>query len=214
MPVRQVANRGGNASGKFPSLKMNRMIAFESLIERDYLCVLDYEVEVLAFTEQPLTITYQDGAQEQHYTPDFHLVCAGNRHVLGECKPQTRVETAANQRKFRAARAWCAEQEWEFRVITDAQLRAGPRLPNIKLLTYYARLAVPPQIVGQILHTLTTTAGWTIGGLAHALAPHCPNSARPWIMHLAFHHAVELPLEAAPLSGQTLISWPRPEVPR
>lgn len=35
--------------GLFPSLKMGRMAAFESLIEQDYLYVLDYDAAVTAF---------------------------------------------------------------------------------------------------------------------------------------------------------------------
>ena len=37
MPVRKVRNHGNNIIGKFPSRKMERMISFESTIERDYL---------------------------------------------------------------------------------------------------------------------------------------------------------------------------------
>ena len=72
MPVRKVSNRGGNIVGRFPSLKMGRMIAFESLLERDFIYLLDYDVRVEWFEEQPLTIEYQHDGQALHYTPDFH----------------------------------------------------------------------------------------------------------------------------------------------
>jgi hypothetical protein len=42
-----MSHRGGNMIGLFPSLKLERMVAFESLIEQDYLYVLDYEQDVL-----------------------------------------------------------------------------------------------------------------------------------------------------------------------
>ena len=45
-------------TGRFPSLKLGRMVAFESLIEQDYLCVLDYDPDVITFEEQPLSIQY------------------------------------------------------------------------------------------------------------------------------------------------------------
>jgi len=77
MPVRKVSNRGGNVIGHFPSLKMQRMIAFESLIERDYLYLLDYELDIEWFAEQPLTIEYRHNGKTLHYTPDFHIVAAG-----------------------------------------------------------------------------------------------------------------------------------------
>jgi hypothetical protein len=56
MPVKKVSNRGGNIIGRFPSLKLGRMVDFESLIERDFIYVLDFEPDVESFSEQPLTI--------------------------------------------------------------------------------------------------------------------------------------------------------------
>ena len=35
MAVRKVSNRGRNMIGRFPSLKLGRMVAYESLIELD-----------------------------------------------------------------------------------------------------------------------------------------------------------------------------------
>jgi len=46
MPVRKVSNRGGNAICRFPSTKMRRMIALESLLERDFIYLLDYNADV------------------------------------------------------------------------------------------------------------------------------------------------------------------------
>jgi len=53
MPVRNVSNRGGSVIGRFPSIKMERMIAFESLLERDFIYLLDYDARVEWFEEQP-----------------------------------------------------------------------------------------------------------------------------------------------------------------
>jgi hypothetical protein len=49
MPVRRVTHHGGNIIGKFPSLKMGRMICFESSLERDYVYTLDFEADILSF---------------------------------------------------------------------------------------------------------------------------------------------------------------------
>ncbi len=113
MAVRKVSHRGGNMIGKFPSLKMKRMIAFESLIEQDCLYVLDYEPDVEFIGEQPFTIEYPFGGKTLRYTPDFHVIRRG-RNWLIECKPDSLVETDDNRRKFNAARAWCAERDWTF----------------------------------------------------------------------------------------------------
>ncbi|CAG0968088.1 hypothetical protein ANRL3_01314 [Anaerolineae bacterium] len=211
MAVRRVTHHGGNIIGKFPSLKMGRRLCFESTIERDYVYTLDFEANVLSFDEQPLTIEYQRDGKSLHYTPDFHIVYSDHRNALAECKPSNLVESDDNQRKFRAARAWCAERGWDFHVITDTQLRAGYRLQNIKSLTCYARHVIPPHIQGRVYAAFeATSTQLTVGDVAQFLVPQNPVTALAWIWHLAFHHQVMIPLETAPVSMQSPIALPAP----
>ena len=105
MSVRKVSNRGGNIIGRFPSLKLGRMVAFESLIERDFIYLLDFESDVTWFAEQPLTIPYQHKGKTRSYTPDFHVI-RDNQNILVECKPQKFISKDDNQRKFAAAQVW------------------------------------------------------------------------------------------------------------
>ena len=205
MPVRQVSNRGGNVIGKFPSIKMGRMIAFESLLERDFVYLLDYDPAVEWFEEQPLIIEYMSDDKVLSYTPDFHLI-EGKHNVLVECKPDRFVDTEENRPKFAAARAWCAHQGWEFRIVTDQQVRTGFRLQNVKLLTRYARQVVGPVMQGRIfvlLHDAKTQL--TISGLAGEIAPDDLARGTASILHLAFHHEICLSLDEAPISQETLV---------
>jgi hypothetical protein len=137
MPVRKVSNRGGNIIGHFPSLKLGRMVAFESLLERDFIYLPDYESGVEHFSEQPLIIKYQHGGKRRQYTPDFHVLHGGH-NLLFECKPIRFVDDPDNQIKFEAARLWCQEQKWVFGIVTDERLASNWRIKNIKLLTQFA----------------------------------------------------------------------------
>jgi hypothetical protein len=208
MPVRKVSNRGGNVIGHFPSIKMKRMVAFESLIERDYLYLLDYEPHVEWFEEQPLHVKYRHDDKERHYTPDFHIVEAG-RKVLVECKPLALVDQEENQRKFRAARVWCAEHGWAFRVVTDQDIRAGFRLENVKLLTRYARHAVEPATKGRIYAVLhAVQAMISVDDLAQKITGSDFSAATAAILCMAFHHEIFVPLDNAPLLGSTSVRLP------
>ena len=210
MPVRKVSNRGGNIVGRFPSLKMRRMIAFESLLERDFIYLLDYEAQVEQFEEQPLTIEYQYEDQTLHYTPDFHLIEAGHP-ILVECKPDRFVDTEENCRKFAAARAWCDQHGREFRVVTDRQLRAGWRLRNVQRLTAYARLKVAAELSSRIVACVReATTTLTLQTVAQTIQPDDPHPIIASLLHLSFHHVLELPLDTAPLSGASLVSWRAP----
>lgn len=206
MPVRKVSNRGGNVIGKFPSLKMQRMIAFESLLERDFVYLLDYDFAVSWFEEQPLTIEYEHEGKALHYTPDFHLVEHG-QHVLVECKPEHFVNTTANSRKFAVARAWCQGCNWQFRIVTDSEVRSGYRLYNIKLMTAYARQHLDPVLRCQLYALLQSIPAATpIQYLAYALRTTDPAAVTAGLLHLAYHGVVDLPLDDAPITRSTAVT--------
>jgi hypothetical protein len=206
MPVRKVSNRGGNAIGRFPSTKMGRMIAFESLLERDFIYLLDYDPAVEWFEEQPLSIEYEYETKLLRYTPDFHLLERG-QHVLVECKPERFVESEENRRKFAVARKWCEVRGWEFRLVTDQQVRSGYRLQNVKLLAQYARQKVDVAMRSQIQAFLRAAqTPVCVHDLAQAI-PAIPSSGvTVSIFCLAYHHEIDLSLDEAPISETTLIS--------
>jgi hypothetical protein len=208
MPVRNVSNRGGNIIGKFPSIKMGRMVAFESLLERDFIYLLDYAEEVTWFEEQPLTIEYQEGGKTLHYTSDFHVV-EGGENVLVECKPERFVEKDENRRKFVAARNWCAQRNWAFRIVTGREVRAGFRLQNVKLLTRYARQRVDPTMQGRICGLLyNCQAPLTMDDIVTAIPLADPGAVTACLLRMAFHHEIAVPLDDAPLSGETAVRLP------
>ena len=209
MPVRKVSNGGGNIIGKFPSIKMGRMIAFESLIERDFIYLLDYAAEVEWFEEQPLTIEYHHDGKVLHYTPDFHLIEEG-QNVLVECKPEKFVLTVENQRKAAIASDWCKRHDWVYRVVTDEKIRKGFLLENVMLLTRYARQPVTLPMRRRICEELSNHLGGeiSIGEVSSAISPKNPTVSVTAIMAMAFHHEITLFLEQAPISSQTLISLP------
>ena len=200
MPVRKVSNRGGNVIGRFPSLKLNRMVAFESLIERDLIYLLDFEPEVTWFAEQPLTISYPHKGKNLSYTPDFHIIRDG-QNILVECKPQKYINTDTNQRKFAVAQAWCAAKWWGFQVIGDEQLRRGYRVRNVKLLTQFARYEIGSE-VKSCIHAFLTNAPSPVrvAEVMVNVAPARPQAVIIPILHLTFHHELILPLDEAAIS--------------
>ena len=210
MAVRKVSNRGGNIVGHFPSLKLGRMVAFESLIERDFVYLLDYEPGVEHFSEQPLTIKYHHAGKKRQYTPDFHVVYRG-QPFLFECKPVQFVDDPRNQIKFEAARWWCQEQGWTFAVVTDAQLSSGWRIANIKLLTQFARYSIGPEIKGRVFAFLASVSSSVkVLDVMQEVNPKQPQSMAIPILHMAFHHQVCIPLDEARISVNSPITLSGP----
>lgn len=202
MPVCTPRKPSVSVTGYFPSLKLGRMVAFESTLERDYLYLLDFGAAVTSFEEQPLTLTYEHSGKTRRYTPDF-LVREADREVLVECKPEAKLEWNDNPLKFAAARSFCAVKGWSFRVVTDTELRQGYRLENVKCLTYRARYNPPPD-VSEAISTLLSCQPHTLDDILRAL-PYPVGVVKATACHLAYRHVLWLELDAAPIAGTTLI---------
>jgi hypothetical protein len=212
-PVRQPRRGpGSNIVGQFASMKMSRLVPFESLIERDLLYLADFEQDIVAIEAQPFVIDYKDHAgRQKRYTPDFLLGYA-DRDLVVECKPATQVGKQENLLKWEFARQWCAECDWQFVVVTDEQLRRGYRLQNVKLLTQFARHSVLPQVrvaVFSVLNGLPEDeTPLTLGELAEEVAPGEPSAAFQSLLTLAYSHKIAVLLDDAPLSSETYVWLP------
>ncbi len=71
MSVRKIKKSYISCTGYFASYKNKTQIAFESVLERDFYMMLEFDNDVASYTEQPVSInyTYKDGSKRK-YTPD------------------------------------------------------------------------------------------------------------------------------------------------
>ena len=146
MPVRKIPRYGAGQKnlGKFASVKTGRVAWYESLLERDYMYLLDYEGDVSYWHEQPLRIRFSHGGKAHRYTPDLEVHRASQKQLI-EVKPKHKVDSGEWEVLFRAAASICEQEGYEFLVLTDEVIRMQPRLENVKLLWKYARTPVLPQ---------------------------------------------------------------------
>jgi len=209
MPVRKPSNRGGNTIGWFASYKMHKSIAYESLLECDYLYLLDFEEAVIAFEEQPLTIIYEHAGSPRRYTPDFWVRQAG-QDLLVECKPLALVGTDENRRRFAAAERWGVAHGYRFDVVTEQEIRHGYRLENIRFLTQFARYPVEPALRARILAGASAAnRPLTLAELTDALGEREPaRTLVPAALQLAYHHALAIALDDARITRDTNVWLP------
>ena len=120
-------------------------ITFRSLWERKFMIYCDSNVNVLEWASEEIAIPYRGPDGKPHrYFPDFYMkVKESNgliyRYIievkpLKQCAPpkkpksQTKgyireaFEYARNQAKWKEAREWCADRQWEFKVVTEKEL--------------------------------------------------------------------------------------------
>lgn len=186
--------------GKFPSLKLGRMVGYQSLIERDFIYLLDFDATVTTYAEQPFSLHYKDGSKQRRYTPDFSFTRHGQTYLV-ECKHHEFMQPEENRLKWAAARQWCDERGAVFVVVTEAAIRAGHRLENVKLLTDYARYTVDQSTQIAILQVVTrATAPLTMADLMMAVSPSRPQMAITPILHMVYHRQLFIPLDEAAIT--------------
>ncbi|AFQ42443.1 TnsA endonuclease N-terminal domain-containing protein [Desulfosporosinus meridiei] len=147
MPVRKIQNTSSKKhTGIFPSEKNGRLIEWESLLERDYIYLLEFDRGVKSYTEQPLTLKTKLNGKTYKYTPDV-LVVRDNISMLIEVKPKNKLIKLKEDEKFRAkvtaANSYCKEQGYKFVIVTDEDIRTGELLNNVKRMFKFSRIVVP-----------------------------------------------------------------------
>ena len=211
MTVRQVRHHGGNIIGVFPSLKVGRGMPYESTIERDLLFFLEFSPTVQTYAMQPLTIQGVDAdGKPRSYTPDV-LVTSTTGKTLIECKPAALSSHPHTRQQVTLGEAWAAENQCAFLLVTDVELRTGPKLANLRLLWRYARWPVAQKPIALCRDLLLKhPAGLPFAELAAHIAPHVPSGSAPaHIYALLFRSVLSADL-SLPLTPASVAGWATP----
>lgn len=126
MQARKVVTRSGRGfRGYFPSKKLNRLVEFESILERDAIRIFENADEVIQYREQPTIVYYYtDGVQKKYY-PDFELVLDSGQIVHIEVKPSGKLANVEIAQKYHAIdQHYLARSEY-FVILTEHQIRTA-----------------------------------------------------------------------------------------
>lgn len=149
MPIRKIPKSYRSVTGLIASNKNQRMAGFESSLERDLILLIEFDLNVEYYEEQPLVIDYIDSNGEEHtYTPDIFVKYRKDIVPAKWMKPSLyevkyRQDLFANWKelkpKFKAARAYAKPKGWQFQIITEQEIKT-PYLQNVRFLLPYRRL--------------------------------------------------------------------------
>lgn len=136
-----------NVTGRLASTKNQRLVGFESTLEKDFLLLLEFAPDVSGFDEQPITICYRDAhGQPRRYTPDvlvrFHAPDRPTELYEVKYRDDLRQNWAVYRPKFKAAWRYARQQRWRFRWVTEREVRT-PRLSNARFLRRFRALNPP-----------------------------------------------------------------------
>lgn len=130
MPVRKIPKNHLFVTGAFSSRKNSEMRGFESLLEKEYMLLLEFDNSVASFEEQPLTVPIPGIAKG--YTPDFAVHYNANqaaqeqqRSKLVEVKSSEDLKKNAEKysKKFEFATEFANDRGWDFEIVTEKDIR-------------------------------------------------------------------------------------------
>jgi len=167
MPVRKIPKNYLFVTGGYSSRKNEEMDAFESLLEKDYLLLLDFDDGVEAFEVQPVRIPV--AGVPKGYVPDVLVkyrpdaeTGAVRKPSLVEVKTSEDLERHAEKYapKFAAARQYAEERDWEFITVDQHAIRT-PRLTNLKFLREYRNVTPSAADVQAVLDAMADAGSET-----------------------------------------------------
>ena len=207
MKSRKITNSGGNkVIGKFPSLKLNKVVWYESLLERDYLYLLEFDPDVVSFREQPGRIYYIRDGKKRRYTPDLLVQRRDGTHIV-EVKPKEKLADEKLIHVFRIARHVCSGEGYEFKVATEELIRLQPRLDNVKLLYKYARTPIHPQHQISCYEFFVGKQGAALGELMQFFASE---NIEPQVVYALIYRGVITINLMEPISADSVVRLPMP----
>jgi len=139
---RKIGRRYAYTSGHAATSKASVSQTFESGLERDFYQLLEFDPDVARYETQPVTLNWQVGSgRPSRYTPDvlvhYHPE-TGRRPTLFEVKPHAVLHSDWHlfRPRFKAAIKWCRSRGYDFRIVTDVDIKT-PLLRNAKFLLAY-----------------------------------------------------------------------------
>lgn len=187
MPVRKIPRSYRNVTGKY-AFPNGKSVGFEAPLERDFLFLMDFDPDVIDVEEQPVKVPVPGGkGRAAYYVPDFRVQRRHGRTWLVEVKHTDDLRDNAKdyKAKFKAARAYAAENDLVFKIITEQDIRA-PKLKNIRFLLSYRNRKVDPGVCARLLGH--AGGGVSLGEILERAFPD--PSAHPTILPTLWHLVV------------------------
>lgn len=117
--------KGHYHTGVYES-KKGGIVNYRSGWEFSYAKFLDEDPTVDKFSYESLNIAYLSNKKTgriRHYIPDFIVTYIDGRTVIVEIKPLRRMLNPTNVKKFEAAKQWAEQNDVQFQILTERELR-------------------------------------------------------------------------------------------
>lgn len=148
-----------------------------------------------------------------YIVPDFLVRMTSGVSRLIEVKPFDKLHKPDVQRKLSIARLFAEQNGWSFHVVTDRELRHGPLLGNLRLLSRYRRIVAGERLLDTILAAVAERPTPLGEICAHVASADHLHEVRAAILHLVVTGRIDIDPRIQLISDSTLlhpggsISW-------
>ncbi|WP_317957316.1 TnsA endonuclease N-terminal domain-containing protein [Paenibacillus chitinolyticus] len=153
-PARKIMPKRKGFRGKEPFLKTGDMIHWESFLERNFIRLADFDVQVEEIFYQPVCIHYLLNGKKHKYFPDFKLILKDGRVFIIEVKSLRFKNYPSNVIKYEVGRKFCETQRWHYEVFTEEEINPGYLQTNLSLLRHLGTQDVSDKIMDHVLEQL------------------------------------------------------------
>jgi hypothetical protein len=164
--------------GRWFSTTAGRFLESESLLELDWMLLMDFDPGVEWICEQPLRLRYVKDEQPASHVPDLMVWRAGMPELC-DVKSEARLDDPGFLAQVEATGLACAEAGFRYRVLSepDPQL-----LVNVRWLAGFRERPPDPDGERSRMLSVLATGSLTMGELLAGARE--PMLARPVLMHL------------------------------
>jgi hypothetical protein len=180
-PVRSpgVYARQRHMPGRWFSTTAGRFLEYESLLERDWMLLMDFDREVDGICEQPLRLRYRRDGRAASHVPDLLVWRGADGPELCDVKSSERLEDPDFRSQVEAMRLACGEAGIGYRVLSEPDRQL---LVNVRWLAGFREPPLDPDGERARMLPMLAVGESTIGELlADAREPAL---ARPVLMHM------------------------------
>lgn len=179
-PVRRPGayQRQRHMPGRWFSTTAGRFLEYESLLERDWMLLLDFDRDVEWICEQPLRLRYRKDDKLASHVPDL-LVWRAGRPELCDVKSEERLMDPEFLAQVEATALACAEAGISYRVLAEPDRQL---LVNVRWLAGFRERPADPNGERARMLSVLAACPCTVGELVAGARE--PLLARPVLMHL------------------------------
>lgn len=207
VPARKIkAIKGIHYRYKVPFLKTCVMIICESSIERDFIRICDFDTSTIDIISQPLVIYYSYKQRTKKYYPDFKVIKEDGQIIIVEIKSSNKLYDLRNEIKYAIGRLYCEKMGWEYRIITENEIRPGYLQRNLALLRAFGHQPISYAALNCVYSNLTINGECTVEILRSECSELDVSQFYCALYQLIYFHKIYVDLINDELSDMSYIS--------